>query len=109
METDAAAENGHDFRVRCHLRREENHRNEHEQRREHVHEIRNEIHIIIENDGLERSFLRDKVVNFLTDVENDDDADNEHYRDKEGQYELLEYIDIQFLWSQRKFHRRGIP
>ena len=109
METDTAAENGHDFRVRCHLRREENHRNEHEQRREHVHEIRNEIHIIIENDGLERSFLRDKVVNFLADVENDDDADNEHYRYKEGQYELLEYIDIQFLWSQRKFHRRGIP
>ena len=92
VETDSAGEDGNDFRISRHLRGEENHRYEHEHRTEHVHEIRDEVQIVVEDDGPERSFLLDKVVNLLTDVKDDDDADDQKQRHKERAYEFADNI-----------------
>ena len=65
-------------------------------------------------------FNKDTFLNDITDkvqsaidknLITKEDVDNNDLDRLHGfiQYELLEYIDIQFLWSQRKFHRRGIP
>ena len=98
MEADSAGKDGDDFRIGCHLGRKEDHRNEHEQRAEHVYEVRDKVHVVVEDDGLERSLLRHEVINRLTDVEDDDDADDEQQRHKEGSHELLYYIEVYLSW-----------
>ena len=92
METDSAGQDGDDLRIRSHFRREEYYRDEHEQRTEHVHEIRNEVHVIVEYDGLQRCLLADKVINLFADVEDDDDADDEKQRNKECGNEFSDYV-----------------
>ena len=92
VETDSAGQDCDDLRIRGHLRGEENHRYEHEQRAEHVHEIWNEVHIIIEDYGLQRRFLADKIVDLLTDVEDYDDADDQQKSNEECRDELSYYI-----------------
>ena len=92
MEADAAGEDGYDLRVSRHLGRKEDDRNEHEQRAEHVYKVRNEVQIVVEDDSLERSLLRHEVIDLLTDVEDDDNADDKQQRHKEGSHELLYYI-----------------
>ena len=104
METDSAGEYGHNLRVGCHLRGEEDNRYEHEQRAEHVHEVWNEIDIIVKDDSLERSFLLDKVIDSLADVEDDDDADDQKQRHEERAYELADYIFVKFPWSEIELH-----
>ena len=78
----------------CHLGREEDHRDEHEQRTEHVHEVGYEIDIVVKDDGLERSFLRHEIINLLADIEDDDDADDKKQRHEEGADELLRNINV---------------
>ena len=95
MEADAAGENSHDLRVGSHLGREENHRYEHEQGTEHVHEVRDEIHVIVEDDLFQRSFIAYEVIDFLAYVENDYYSDYEQQRYEEGHYELLHYVHIE--------------
>ena len=98
VETDTAGQDSHNLRVGCHLGSKEDHRNEHEQRTEHVYEVRNEIHVIVKDDGLERSLLRHEVIDLLTDIEDDDDADDEQQRHKEGSHELLYYVQVYLSW-----------
>ena len=104
METDTTGQNSHDLRIRCHLRREENHSNEYEQRTEHIHEVWHEIEVIVKDNRLERGLLADKIINLLTDVEDDDNTDDQQQSHEEGRDELLDYICIQFSWSERKIH-----
>ena len=92
MEADAAGEDGYDLRVSRHLGRKEDYRNEHEQRTEHVYEVRHEVHVVVKDNCLEGSFLGHEVIDLLTDVEDDDDADDKQQRHKEGSHELLYYI-----------------
>ena len=96
MEAHAARKYGDDLRIGSHSGREEYNGDEHEQRTEHIHEIRYEIHVIIQYDSFERSLLRHEVVNLLTDVEDDHDSDYEQNRDKERGHELLYYVSVQF-------------
>ena len=98
MEADTTGQDSHDLGVRRHLGREEDHRNEHEQRTEHVYEVRNEVQVVIKDNSLERSFLRDEVIDLLTDIEDDDDADNKQQRHKECSHELLYYIQVYLSW-----------
>ena len=99
VEADSTRKDGYYLRIRSHLRGEEYDRDEHEQRTEHIHKIWNEVHIIIEYDSPERSFLLDKVVNPLTDIEYDYDTDDKKKCHKECGYELLDDVDVDFSWS----------
>ena len=77
VETDTTGEDGHNLRVSRHLGGKENHRNEDEQRTEHIHEVWHKIEVIVEDNRPERSFLADKIINLLTDVEDDDNTDDQ--------------------------------
>ena len=96
METYAAGEDGDDLRVGCHLGCEEYHRYEHEQRTEHVHEVRYEIQVIVEDDGFQRCFVGHEIVYLLAYVEDDHDADYEQQRDEECEDEFLHYVKVQY-------------
>ena len=104
VETDSTTQNCDNLRVRRHLRSEENHCYEHEQRREHIDEIRYEIHIIVKDYLLQWGFLGHEIVDFLADVENDHYPDNQKQGNEEGEYELLEYVEVQFPGSEVEFH-----
>ena len=104
VETHSTGEDRHDFRIRCHLRREEDHGYEHEQRTEHIHEIWHKIEIIVKHDSPQRRLLADKIINLLTDVEDDDDADDQKQRHKERCHEFPDNIYIKFPWSEVKLH-----
>ena len=99
METDSAGQYTDYLRIRRHPRGKENDRNEYEQRTEHIHEIRYEVQIIIEDNGLYRCLSGHEIVHLLADVEDYHDSDNEQNRDKEGKHELLYYVEIKFLWK----------
>ena len=92
MEAGSAGKNGNDFRVSSHLGRKENHRYEYEHRTEHIHKVWYEVQIIVKDDGPERSFLLHKVINLLTDIEDDHDTDDQKQRHKERAYELADDI-----------------
>lgn len=97
METDSAGQDGDNLRIGRQSGCKENYRNEHEQRAEHVHEVWNEIHVVIEDNRMKRSLLGNEIIDFLTDIEDYDDSDYQQKRDKESRHELLDYIDIQFF------------
>jgi hypothetical protein len=100
METDSAGKYGYDFGVCRHLGGKEDNRYEYEQRREHIHEVRDKVEIIVKDDSLQGSLLGNKVVNLLTDIEYDNDTDDQNKRDKESRDELPDYIQIYFSWSE---------
>ena len=104
MEADSAGEDGDNLRVGSHFRCEENHRNEHEQRTEHIHEVRYKVDVIVEYDSPQWRFLAHELIDLLTDVEDDDDADDQKQRHKERRYEFLDDINVQFPWSEVKLH-----
>ena len=104
METDSAGEDCNDLSIRRHLGCEEYYRNEHEQRAEHIHEVRHKIDVIVKYDSPERCFLAHKVIDLLTDIEDDDDADYKQQRHKECRYEFLDDIDVKPSWSEIKLH-----
>ena len=106
METDSAGEYGYDFGVRRHLGSKEDNGYEYEQRREHIHEVRNKVDIIVKDNSLQRGLLGNKVVNLLTDIEYDHDADDQNKRDKEGRDELPDYVHVYFPWSEIELHFR---
>ena len=89
METHTAGKYSNDFGVGCHLGRKEYDRNEHEQRTEHVDEVRHEVHVVVKDDRPQRRFLGHEVIDLLADVEDDDDADDKKQRHEEGSHELL--------------------
>ena len=104
VETDTTGKNRHYLSISSHLGCEENDRDENEQWAEHVHEVRDKIHIVIKYDGPQRCLLADKVINLLTDVEDDDDADDQKQRHKECGDELLDDIYVKPSWSEVKLH-----
>ena len=92
VEADSAGKDRNDLSVSRHLRREENDRDEHEQRAEHVHEVGHEVDVIVEDYGLQRRFLAHEIVDLLADVEDDDDADDQDQGHEERAYELSDYV-----------------
>ena len=105
MVTDAAGEHGHHLRVLRHLGGEENHRQEHEHGRILVHKIRDKIEVIVKDDGPQRGFLAHEILNFFTDVEDDDDQGQEGDGDEERHQELPDNVPVQFL-EPLDSHRR---
>ena len=49
---------------------------EHEQRAEHVHEVRHPIDVVIQNDRLQRSLVLNEMVDLLAYVEDDDNGND---------------------------------
>ena len=94
---DTAGEDGDDLRILRHLGRKENDRKEHEHRGIHVHEIRDEVEVVVKDDFLQGGFLLDEVVNLLAYVE--DDHHHGQYRDgnEESGQELADDVPVQLL------------
>ena len=103
----AAAEDGDDLAVRGHPGGEEDHRDEDEQRREHVYEVRDVVKVVVEDDRTQRGLVLDEVIDVLRQVDDDDDADDEQQRYEEGQDELLDDVAVDYLQSEIHFRCGG--
>ena len=95
LEAHSGGEHGDNLGVLCQLRREENHGNEYEQRTEEVRVIRNEVQVIVEDDGTDRRLVVDEVVNVFIDVEHHGDGDNQGDGKKVGAQELHDDVPVQ--------------
>jgi hypothetical protein len=92
MEADSTGKNRHILGICGHLGREKDNRYEYEHRREHIHEVWDEVQIVIKDNGLDWSLLSHKVINLLTDIENYHDTDDENQSQEECNYKLPEYV-----------------
>ena len=94
LEADTSCQYGNDLRVGGHLGREENHGKKDEHRGEHVHKVRNEVGVILEDDELERSLVRDELIYLLAEVKDYHDADNQQQGNNIGTDELLDDVPV---------------
>lgn len=69
--TGSRTQNGYDFTIVSHLGSKENNRNKCKQRRKHIREIRNEVEVIVKDNGVDRSTVLYKLLQTLRKVEND--------------------------------------
>ena len=95
MVTDTCGVHGDDLRVAGQFGGKEDDRNEDEQRAEHVHVVRKEGQVVLEDDLLERNLVLKEIVHFLREVEDDRDRQNQHDREKERTQEFLYYVPIE--------------
>ena len=109
MVADTAGENGHHFRILRHLGSEEYHRQEHEHGGILVDEVRNPVHVIIEDYLVEGGFPFDEVFNLFTDIEDDDEHRQEEDGHKERHQEFPDDVPVQPLESlELGGHRRCV-
>ena len=95
LETHARGEHGDDFGVLRQLRREENHGDEHEQRAEQVGVVRDEVQVIVEDDGTDGRLVVDEVVNVFIDVEHHGNGDNQCDGKEIGAQELHDDVPVE--------------
>ena len=84
MITDSGSHHSNDFGVTGELGCEEDDRDEYEQRTEHIHIIRYEVEIIIEDNLLQRHLIIIEVIEFLSQVEDDGNTHDKHNREEES-------------------------
>ena len=96
----AAGKDSDDLRVCSHAGREEDDRYEYEERREHVYEIRDEVHVVVEYYRLQGNLVLHEFLDLLRDVEDDDYQYDEQERYEEGHEELLHYVAVQYFGFQ---------
>jgi hypothetical protein len=77
-----------------HLRCKIDDGNECEQVTEKVDKVRDEIEIVVENDGVKRGFFGNKFINVFRQVENNNDKDQQGDRIKKRTQEFLNNIKI---------------
>ena len=99
MVTDARGVHGDDLRVAGQFGGKEYSRDEDEQRAEHVHVVRQEGQVVLEDDLLERNLVLKEIVHFLREVEDDRNRQNQHDREKERTQEFLYYVPIESFQS----------
>ena len=85
------------LRVRSHARGEEYHCDEHEQRGEHVHEVGDEVQVVVEHYLPQRSLVLHEVLYLLRDVEDDDYPYYQDQGHEESQDELSGYVQVYLL------------
>ena len=95
MVTDACRMYRDDLRVARQLAREKNDRDEDEQRAEHIHVIRDEWQVIIENNLVQRNLVLEEIVHLLRQVKDDRDRQNEHDGKEERAQKFLDNIPIE--------------
>jgi hypothetical protein len=93
-EADAAAEDCNNFGIRGHPGSEKDDGDESQQVTEQVDEIGNKIEVIIKNDCLKRGIPAQKIINFLRNIENNDDKNQQHQGEKECAQEFPDDIQI---------------
>lgn len=91
-ETHACGQHGYDFGVACEFGGEEYDRDECEERRELVGEIRQEVDEIIANRCLERRF--EKSVKFLVDIKHHGNGQDENDGENVGAEKLTDDISV---------------
>ena len=96
------------LRIARQFRGEENDGNEDEQRTEHIHVIRNEGQVIIEDDLFERYLALEEIVHLLRQVKDDGDRQNEHDREKERTQEFLYYVPIEAFHAELRVMGYGL-
>ena len=96
----SSGKDGDYLRIRRHLGSEEDYRDEHEQRTEHIHKVRHKVHVIVKDDGPQGRLVGHELVYLLAYVKYDHYNDDKDHRYEEGGHKLLEDIPVQFLWPQ---------
>ena len=97
LEAHARGKHGDDFRVLRQLGGEEDDGDKDKQRAEEVREIGDEVHVVVEDDGMPRGFVGHEPVLFLIEVEHHrngyDECDGKDIRPQE----LFDDVDVQPL------------
>ena len=97
LEAHARREHRDDFGVLGQLRGEEDDGNEHEQRAEQVGEVGDEVHVVVEDDGAPRRFVRHELVLLLVEVEHHGNRNDERDGKDVRPQELLDDVHVQPL------------
>ena len=95
MVADTTGQDGNNLAITRQLRCEENHRDEDEQRTEHIHEVWDEIEIVVENDLADTNLILEEVVQLLRKVENHRNTHNQHDREEERAEELANNVFVE--------------
>ena len=95
MIADSCSMHGDDLRVARQLGRKKYDRNEDEQAAEHIHVIRDEGEIIVQDNLAQRNLVLKEIVHLLRQVENDCNREDEHDGKKERAQKLLDNIEVQ--------------
>ena len=90
-----ACQNGNNLTITRYLRGEENHRNEYEQRTEHIHKIWNKIQVIIKDNLPQWRLILKEFVHLLRQVKHHCDTHNQHNRKEECAEELANDIFVE--------------
>ena len=93
-ETHSAGKHRNDLRVVSQLGGKENNRNEREQRTEQVGKIRNKVHVIVQDDCLQRHIRLQELIDLFVYVENYRDRDNQDDRENIRSEKLLDDIPV---------------
>ena len=94
MVTHASCLHGDDFRVACQFAGEIDDGDEDEQRAEHIHVIRDQGQIVVEDDFLQRHLIFKEIVHLLREIEYDGYRQNEHDREEERAQEFFDNIVV---------------
>jgi hypothetical protein len=108
VETNTAAENSYNLGVHGQLGGKKDDGNKRKKIAEHVDEAGNKNHVILENDFSDGSFVFDEVIDFLGDVEDDDNDRKQSNGVKESSQKLLDDVDVKNLKSHRASFIRKI-
>ena len=94
LKRDACRQQGYHLRVACQLGREEYHGYEDEQRAEEVGEVRNEVGVIVEDNGAQRSMVFRELGQVLINVEDYGNGEYQGYREEICSDKLLDDIPV---------------
>ena len=103
MIADPCSVHGDDLRVARQLGCKENDRDEDEQAAEHIHVIRDEGEIVVQDDLAQRNLVLKEIIHLLRQVENDCNREDEHDGKKERAQKLLDNIEIETLHANLQF------
>ena len=103
MVAHATGHDGDDLAVARQLRGEENHRDEDEQRTEHIHEVWDEVQVVVKDDLPDRHLILEEVIQLLRQVKHDGNTHNQHNREEECAEELAYYVFVESLQNYDDF------
>ena len=97
MVTHAACQDSYNLTIACYFGRKEYHRNEYEQRTEHIHIIGDKIQVIVKHDLVDRSLILKEIIQFLRQIEHHSNTHNQHNRKEECAQEFANNIFVEFF------------
>ena len=103
MVTHATGQNGDYLAVARQLRGEENHRDEDKERAEHIHEVGDEVQVVVKDDFSDRHLILEEVIQLLRQVEHDGNTHDEHNREEECAEELAYYVFVESFQNYDDF------